>query len=80
MVLLGVPLVVLPTWLLGWRVRRLSRKSQDRIGDIGAYIDETLHAIRTVQAFGHEPIDRRRYGARVEDAFARRCSARWPAR
>jgi ATP-binding cassette subfamily B protein len=70
MVLIGVPLVVLPTWLLGWRVRRLSRKSQDRIGDIGAYIDETLHAIRTVQAFGHECIDRRRYGARVEDAFA----------
>ena len=69
MVLLGVPLVVLPTWLLGWRVRRLSRKSQDRVGDIGAYIDETLHAIRTVQAFGHESIDRRRYGARVEDAF-----------
>jgi len=69
MVLVGVPLVVLPTWLLGWRVRRLSRKSQDRIGDIGAYIDETLHAIRTVQAFAHEPIDQRRYGARVEDAF-----------
>ncbi|MGB5832166.1 MAG: ABC transporter transmembrane domain-containing protein [Thiohalocapsa sp.] len=69
MVLLGVPFVVLPTWLLGWRVRRLSRQSQDRIGDIGAYIDETLHAIRTVQAFGHESIDRVRYGTRVEDAF-----------
>ncbi len=70
MVLLGVPLVVLPSWLLGWRVRRLSRKSQDRIGDIGAYVDETLHAIRTVQAFGHEPIDRHRYNERVEDAFS----------
>jgi ATP-binding cassette, subfamily B, bacterial len=70
MVLLGVPLVVLPTWLLGWRVRRLSRQSQDRVGDIGAYIDETLHAIRTVQAFGHEAIDRSRYGSRVEEAFS----------
>ena len=69
MVLLGVPLVVLPTWLLGYRVRRLSRQSQDRIGDIGAYVDETLHAIRTVQASCHEAIDRRRYGERVEEAF-----------
>ena len=69
MVLLGVPLVVIPTWLLGYRVRRLSRRSQDRIGDIGAYVDETLHAIRTVQASCHEAIDRRRYAERVEQAF-----------
>jgi len=69
LVLAGVPLVVLPAWMLGYRVRRLSRSSQDRIGDVGAYVDETLHGIRTVQAFCHEPIDRRRYGQRVEDAF-----------
>ena len=69
LVLLGVPFVVLPTWILGARVRRLSRASQDRVGDVGAYVDETLHAIRTVQAFCHEPVDRRRYGARVEEAF-----------
>jgi len=69
LVLAGVPLVVLPAWVLGHRVRRLSRASQDRIGDVGAYVDETLHGIRTVQAFCHEPIDRRRYGERVEQAF-----------
>ena len=69
LVLLGVPLVILPTWLIGHRVRRLSRQSQDRIGDIGAYVDETLHAIRTVQASCHESLDAERYGARVEDAF-----------
>jgi ATP-binding cassette subfamily B protein len=69
LVLAGVPLVVLPAWVLGYRVRRLSRRSQDRIGDVGAYVDETLHGIRTVQAFCHEPIDLRRYGRRVEDAF-----------
>ncbi|MBK1632018.1 ABC transporter [Thiohalocapsa halophila] len=69
LVLLGIPLVILPTWLIGHRVRRLSRQSQDRIGDIGAYVDETLHAIRTVQASCHEPLDAERYGARVEEAF-----------
>jgi len=70
LVLLGVPAVILPGWLIGRQVRRLSRQSQDRIGDIGAYVDETLHAIRTVQASCHEPIDAERYGTRVEQAFS----------
>jgi ATP-binding cassette subfamily B protein len=69
LVMLGVPVVVVPAWVLGHRVRRLSRTSQDRIADVGSYIDEVIHGIRIVQAYCHEAIDRRRYGGRVEDAF-----------
>jgi ATP-binding cassette subfamily B protein len=69
LVLLGVPAVVVPIWLLGHRVRRLSRASQDRIADVGAHVDETLHGIGTVQAFCHEIIDRNRYRDHVEAAF-----------
>jgi ATP-binding cassette subfamily B protein len=70
LVLAGTPLVVVPLWLLGYRVRRLSRASQDRIADIGAFVDEVLHGIRTVQAFCHEAIDQQRHRERVESAFA----------
>jgi len=69
LVLLGVPIAVIPLWLLGHRVRSLSRNSQDRIADIGAFVDEVLYGIRTVQAFCHEPIDRQRYSEQVEAAF-----------
>jgi ATP-binding cassette subfamily B protein len=69
LVALVVPLVLLPILLFGRRVRRLSRDSQDRIADIGAYIDESVANIRTVQAFGHEPADRALFGGRVESAF-----------
>jgi ATP-binding cassette subfamily B protein len=69
LVLAGVPVVVAPIVLFGRRVRRLARASQDRIGDVGAYVDEALHEIRTVQAYGHEPVDRHRFGERVEAAF-----------
>ena len=69
LVLLGVPVVVVPIVLFGRRVRKLARASQDRVGDVGAYLDEALHEIRTVQAYGHEGEDRRRFAARVEDAF-----------
>jgi ATP-binding cassette subfamily B protein len=70
LVLLGVPVVVVPIILFGRRVRKLARASQDRVGDVGAYLDEALHEIRTVQAYGHEEEDRRRFALRVEDAFA----------
>ena len=61
LVLLGVPLVIVPLWLLGYRVRKLSRASQDRVADISAYVDEALYGIRAVQAFCHEAIDSARY-------------------
>jgi ATP-binding cassette subfamily B protein len=69
LVLAGVPLVVVPILLFGRRVRKLARASQDRVGDVGAYVDEALHEIRTVQAYGHEPVDRARFAERVEAAF-----------
>lgn len=70
LVLLGVPLVLGPIILFGRRVRKLSRASQDRVADVGAYIDEALHEIRTVQAYGHESQDRQLFGDRVEAVFA----------
>ncbi len=70
LVFLVVPVVVAPIIFFGRRVRRLSRFSQDRVAEIGAYTEETLNAITTVQAFGHEDIDRTRFEARIGDAFA----------
>jgi ATP-binding cassette subfamily B protein len=70
LVLAGLPVVVLPIILFGRRVRRLSRASQDRVADTGAYVDEAIHEVRTVQAYVHEAEDRRAYAQRVEAAFA----------
>ncbi|MEP7182229.1 MAG: ABC transporter transmembrane domain-containing protein [Betaproteobacteria bacterium] len=69
MVLVGVPLTVVPIILFGRRVRKLARATQDRVGDVSAYVDEALHEIRTVQAYGHEDVDRAGFGTRVEAAF-----------
>jgi ATP-binding cassette subfamily B protein len=69
LVLLMVPVVVTPIVLFGRRVRRLSRATQDRVADLGAQVDETLHEIRTVQAYGHEDEDRRLFGGRIDAAF-----------
>jgi ATP-binding cassette subfamily B protein len=62
-------LVVLPIVVFGRRVRTLSRDSQDRIADASAMAAEILNAMPTVQAFTHERIEARRFGASVESAF-----------
>ena len=62
--------VVLPIVFFGRRVRRLSRESQDRVADVGAFAGESLDAVRTVQAFGREDDNRQRFGSVVEAAYA----------
>ena len=67
-VVLVVPIVVVPLIAFGRREKRFSRAAQDRIGDLGAYAEETLAALTTVQAFTHEPIDRAMFATRIEDS------------
>jgi ATP-binding cassette subfamily B protein len=69
LVLLMVPVVIGPIVIFGRRVRNLARASQDRVADLGSYVDEALHEVRTVQAYGHEDEDRRLFGKRTEAAF-----------
>lgn len=64
-----LPLVILPVVLLGRRVRRLSRSSQDRIADTSALAGETLGAIETVQAFTQESTESDRFGNAAEQAY-----------
>lgn len=69
-VIVAAPCVMLPLILFGRRVRALSRSSQDSIANVGSYVSESLRQIKTVQAYGHEAEDVRRFGAHVEAAFA----------
>lgn len=68
-VIAAVPLVVLPLLLFGRRVRKLSRRNQDRLADVGTYVGETLGNIKTVQAYNHEAQDQAQFGQRVELTF-----------
>ena len=70
LVMAGIPLVLVPILLLGRRVRKLAKEMTDRLADATAFLDETLHEVRTVQAYTHEPIDRARFAFRIEAVFA----------
>ncbi len=69
MIVVLIPLVVVPIIVIGRRVRRLSRASQDRIADSSAIAGEILGAIPIVQAFTQEAREKRRFDHAVEHAF-----------
>jgi ATP-binding cassette, subfamily B, bacterial len=70
LVLIVVPLVIVPIVAIGRRVRQLSRTAQDRIGALGSHGEETLNAVRTVQAFAQEERERGTFRALAEAGFA----------
>ena len=70
MIVVLMPLIVGPLLMLGRRVRRLSRDSQDRVADASALAGETINAVQTVQAFNLEALQTRRFREAVEHSFA----------
>lgn len=68
-VLAIVPLVIVPLFLVGGRVRTLSVRAQDRLADAMAYAGENLDQLETVQAFGRERRAGESFAAAVEAAF-----------
>jgi ATP-binding cassette subfamily B protein len=70
LLLIGIPLIILPIALLGRRVRTYSRTSQDRVADVGVIVNETLGAMKIVQAFGQEKRESDRFAGAVEATMA----------
>jgi len=68
-IVLTVPVVIVPLIIIGRRVRKLSRASQDRIADSSGLAGETLNAIQTVQAFTLETLQGKRFHDAVELSF-----------
>jgi ATP-binding cassette subfamily B protein len=64
-----IPLIMLPLFTVGRKVRKLSRASQDRVADSSGLAGETLNAMQTIQAFTLESLQSRRYGEAVETGF-----------
>ncbi len=68
-VLIGVPIVIAPVVLLGRKVQKLAKVSQDRLADSMARADETIHAVRTVQAYARESFEQQRFSDRINSLF-----------
>jgi subfamily B ATP-binding cassette protein MsbA len=56
-----LPFVMLPTRLIGRRIRRTSRRTQDRQAELNQILQETLSGHMVLKAFGAEPYEARRF-------------------
>jgi ATP-binding cassette subfamily B protein len=65
-VLFVVPIVVVPIVMLGRDVRKLSRDAQQRMADVSAHAEESISAIRTIQALALEGQERERFDGFVK--------------
>ncbi|HEX6219037.1 MAG TPA: ABC transporter transmembrane domain-containing protein [Sphingomicrobium sp.] len=70
MMLLGIPLIILPITFLGRRVRAVSKRSQDRIADVGTVTGEVLGAMKIVQAFNQQGREAERFTSATETVFS----------
>jgi ATP-binding cassette subfamily B protein len=69
MVLAVVPVVVIPVVYFGRRVRKRSRDTQGRIGEIGSFAQETIQGLQTIQSFGYEDYAEKKFSGLVNDTF-----------
>jgi subfamily B ATP-binding cassette protein MsbA len=68
-IFLVVPPVAFAARYFGGVVRRLSREIQDSLAETTAVAEESVSAVRVVQAFGREAFEVGRYAAAVEGLF-----------
>ncbi len=66
---IAAPLVMLPMFAIGKRVRKLSTAVQDRIADAASEASESLDAIELVQAYSQEKTRAQRFRNACETAF-----------
>jgi subfamily B ATP-binding cassette protein MsbA len=63
------PLAIIPIKEFGKRLRKFSRKSQQRMGSITAFLHETITGNRIVKAFNMEEYEKRRFAEENERFF-----------
>ena len=68
-IMVALAVIVVPSVVVGRRVRKLSRASQDRVADSSAIAAEVLNAIPVVQSYAAEGREAERFNVSSTNAF-----------
>jgi ATP-binding cassette, subfamily B, bacterial MsbA len=66
-----MPLSLIPVTFFGRRVRRFTRESQNKLGDMVSRLHENIAGMRIVKAFGMEAFERKRFAGEAEHVFGK---------
>lgn len=61
-----IPLVVVPVVVLGAKLRKASRKAQDKVAEVAVGAEESLSAMRLIHAFHQHAFQDKQFGDKVE--------------
>ena len=61
-----IPLVVVPVVVLGAKLRKASRKAQDKVAEVAVGAEESLSAMRLIHAFHQHAFQDQQFGDKVE--------------
>lgn len=67
--LLLVPLAAVLAWIFGTYIRRLSKKTQQKIAESNTIVEETLQAIANVKAFANEAFEILRFKKKTDEVI-----------
>jgi subfamily B ATP-binding cassette protein MsbA len=63
------PTAVVPIVRIGQRMRKVSRRSQERVGGLTTLLDETFQGVRYVKAYAMEDYESKRAGEAIDAVF-----------
>ncbi|MBF0478643.1 MAG: ABC transporter ATP-binding protein [Candidatus Omnitrophica bacterium] len=63
------PLIAIPLTVIGKKLRKISRGTQEKMADINSHLLETISGIRVVKAFCSEKYEKERFRVRNQDFY-----------
>ncbi len=67
--LILIALAISPIFLMGKLIKKLSKKSQDAVSDVGSHVEETVNGVKTIQAYLCEEKEIKNFNNFVDDAL-----------
>ena len=67
-----LPLIMAPIIIIGQRIRKISKKTQEKIADIVSILQETITGIRIVRAFNTENYEIKRFDRQLRKYYEQR--------
>ncbi|MFA5038220.1 MAG: ABC transporter ATP-binding protein [Candidatus Omnitrophota bacterium] len=67
--ILMVPFISIPIVMVGRKLRKISRSTQEKVADINSLLVETISGVRIVRAFGAEAYEVGKFGRQNQDYY-----------
>ena len=70
MLLIIIPAIIAPLFILGKKLRVFARNSQDKIAEITGHTEQTLGGLKVVQSYGREEFEAKKFHQILTDQLA----------